>query len=216
MTPAKRSLQVIAAVGVLVLFGLALGCNGFFVDPALTSVVVSPTSGTIGIGKTIQMTAFGTYDDGKRKQIKSGLTWSSSATGIAPIDVNSGIATGSSAGTTTITGEAQGLSGTATLSVVPSGITSIKITPVSASIKQGTTQQFTATAQDGTDVTSIVTWASSDTTDVTITNGSGGSGGGLAPSVTTITSNLSVTISATLVTDTGTVQNSVPLNVTVN
>jgi thiamine pyrophosphokinase len=214
MTPAKRSLQVIAAVGVLVLFGLALGCNGFFVDPTLTSVVVSPTSASIGIKKTIQMTAFGTYDDGSRKQIKSGLVWSTSDSTIASIDPNSGIATAVAVGSATITGEAQGLSGTGTITVVPSGITSIIVKPVSASIKQGTTQQFTATAQDGTDVTSIVTWASNDTTDVTITNGSGGTGGGLASSISTITTNVTVTISASLQTDTGTVQSTATLIVT--
>src|SRR3974390_383178 len=158
MMPAKRSLQVIAAVGVLVLFGLALGCNGFFVDPTLTSVVVSPTSASIGVGKTIQMTAFGTYDDGKRNQIKSGLTWSTSSAGVANIDINSGIATGISAGTATITGEAQGLSGTGTLTVVPSGITSLRISPTTISIRSTQSTKFTAFDQNNVDRSDIVTW----------------------------------------------------------
>lgn len=211
MMPAKRSLQVIAAVGVLVLFGLALGCNGFFVDPTLTSVVVSPTSASMGIGKTIQMTAFGTYDDGKRNQIKSGLVWSTSDATIASIDATSGIATGIAAGSATITGEAQGLSGTATLTIVPSGIVSIIISPVSASITTGTSKNFTATDQSGHDITQLVTWSSSDTTIVTITNATNGSGAGVATSQGPTGT---VQITATITTDTGTVTKSVPLNVT--
>jgi hypothetical protein len=210
MKSGKQALRIAAAVSVLIVFALGIGCNGFFVDPTLTSVVVSPTSASIGLKKTVQMTAFGTYDDGSRKQIKSGLVWSTSDGTIAGIDASSGIATGVSVGTATITGEAQGLSGTATISVVPSGITSITITPISASIRVGTTQPFTAKAQDGTDVTQIVTWTSSNTTDVTITNATNGSGGGIASALVAG----SVTITASLTTDTGTVSNSVPLIVT--
>lgn len=209
MRAARTRLQVIEAVVVLSLFVLSVGCNGFFVDPTLTSVVVSPASAAVGIGKTVQMTAFGTYDDGSRKQINSGLTWSVNPTGIANIGVSSGIATGSSVGSTTITGEAQGISGTATLTVVPSGITSIRITPATASIKQGSSQQFTCLDQNGVDRSSLATWSSSDTTDVTIDST------GLATSISTLTTPIQVTITATLQTDTTTLTATATLNVTV-
>jgi uncharacterized protein YjdB len=211
MRPAKHTLQVTGAAAIVVLFILSVGCNGFFVDPTLTSVTVSPVNPAVAIKKTVQLSAFGTYDDGSRKTITSGVAWSSSAPTVATIDQNSGIATGVSAGTTTITASDQGLSGTATLTVVPSNVTAIIISPTSASIPFGTTQQFTAKSQDGvTDLTSLVTWSSNDTTDVTI---SSGTGGGLATSITTLANTINVTITASLQTDTGTVTNSVQLTV---
>jgi len=207
MRPARTRLQVIEAMVVLSLFVMSVGCNGFFVDPTLTSLVVSPATATVGISKTIQMTAFGTYDDGTRKQVSSGLNWTSSTTGVASIGLTSGVATGSSAGSTTITGEAQGITGTATLTVVPSGITSIKVNPSTASITQGQSKQFTCLDQNGVDRSTLCTWSSSDTTDVTIDST------GLAQSVSTLTAPIQVTITATLQTDVATLTSKATLTV---
>jgi hypothetical protein len=198
---------VLEAAIVLSLFVLSVGCNGFFVDPTLTSITISPSSATVGINKTIQMTAFGTYDDGSRKQVNSGLNWSSSSTGVATIGLTSGVATGSSAGSTTITGEAQGITGTATLTVVPSGITSIRIDPTTATIKQNGSQKFSCLDQNGVDRSSLATWSSSDTTDVTVDST------GNATSVSTLTSTIQVTITATLQTDTSTLTATATLTV---
>jgi len=205
MIPAKGTFQVIATIAVLVLFGLSVGCNGFFVDPTLTSIAVSPTTPAVTVGKTIQLSAFGTYDDGSRKSITSGVDWSSGTPTVASIDSKSGIATGVTAGSTTITASSQGLSGSASMTVLPSSVTSITITPTTQSIKQGGSQQFTAMAQDGTDITNIVTWTSSDTTQVTI------SSSGLASSIGTVTAPTSITITATITTDAGTVNKTATL-----
>jgi hypothetical protein len=198
---------VIEAMVVLSLFVMSVGCNGFFVDPTVTSLVVSPATATVGISKTIQMTAFGTYSDGTRKQVSSGLNWTSSTTGVASIGLTSGVATGASAGSTTITGEAQGITGTATLTVVPSGITSIKVNPSTASIKQGASQQFMCLDQNGVDRSTLCTWSSNDTTDVTIDST------GVAQSVSTLTAPVLVTITATLQTDVATLTSTAKLTV---
>ena len=195
MRTARTKLQVIQAIVVLSLFVLSVGCNGFFVDPTLTSLVISPATASVGLNKTIQMSAFGTYDDGSRKTVTSGLNWTSSTPAVATIGLTSGIATGASAGSTTITGEAQGITGTATLTVVPSGITSIRINPTSASVAAQGNQQFTLLDQNGVDRSSLATWSSSDTTNVTI------SSTGLAQSITAPTTPIQVTITATLQTD---------------
>jgi trimeric autotransporter adhesin len=212
MRPVRSKLQVIEAAIVCSLFVLSVGCNGFFVDPTLTSIVVSPVNPAVATNKTVQLTAFGTYDDGSRKTITSGVAWSSSSPSVSTIDQNTGIATGLTAGTTTITASDQGLSGTTTLTVVPSGITSITVTPTNASILVGSTQQYKAVAQDNTDVTQLVSWTSSDTTQVTITNASGGTGAGLASSIGSTATTVNIT--ATLSTDTGTIVKTVPLIVT--
>jgi hypothetical protein len=207
MKSGKQALRIAATLSVLLVFALGVGCNGFFVDPTLTSLVVSPTNPTIGVNKTLQMTAFGTYDDGTRKQVNSGLNWTSSTPGVATIGLTSGVATGSTAGTTTITGEAQGITGTATLTVVPSGITSIRINPVTASVAAQGQQKFSCLDQNGVDRSTLCTWSSSDTTDVTIDNT------GLATSITAPTTPVVVTITATLQTDVTTLTATAKLNV---
>jgi hypothetical protein len=99
-----------------VLIGLAFGasCNGFFVDPTLTSITISPTSPQVEVGKTQQLSVFGTYDDGSRKQVKSGVNWSTVPPGIVSIDPTTSIMTGVAVGTTQLTADAQGLNATAT------------------------------------------------------------------------------------------------------
>jgi len=48
-----------ATVPILLTLALALGCNGFFVDPVLTGVTGGPAV-TIHTGNTVQMSAVGT------------------------------------------------------------------------------------------------------------------------------------------------------------
>jgi hypothetical protein len=100
----------------VVLIGLAFGasCKGFFVDPTLTSITISPTAPQVEVGKTLQLSVFGTYDDGSRKQVKSGVNWSTSPTGIVTIDPTTSLMHGDAVGTTQITADAQGLNATAT------------------------------------------------------------------------------------------------------
>ena len=117
---------------------------------------------------------------------------------MATIGLTSGVATGASAGTTTITVEAQGITGTASLTVVPSGITAIRLSPTTATIQPNTTQKFTCLDQNGVDRSTLCQWSSSDTTNVTIASD------GTATSITTPRSQIQVTITATLQTDTTT------------
>lgn len=60
------------AVGILSLLFLAgaVACNGFFIDPVLTTVAVGPQA-TIAQGAIVQMSAVGTYNDGSSRNITS-------------------------------------------------------------------------------------------------------------------------------------------------
>ena len=157
-----------------VLTGLAFGasCNGFFVDPTLTSIVISPTAPQVEVGKTQQLSVFGTYDDGSRKQVKSGVNWSTVPPGIVSIDPKTSIMTGIAVGTTQITADAQGLNSTATgtaFSII-TGLTVCTGTfdtgtcPAATLIVHTTsssTQDYYAKGTiDGvtTDVTTVATW----------------------------------------------------------
>jgi trimeric autotransporter adhesin len=129
----------------LATLALAISCHGFFVNPTLTSIAISPTAPQVQQGKTVQLQAFGTFDDGTRNQIKTGVSWSSDTSTIATIDTNTGILTGVSTGTSTITASAQALSSTATATVFLV-ITSITIDPTSASVANGGLIDFTVSA----------------------------------------------------------------------
>ena len=74
--------------------------------PTLVSITISPDNPSITEGSTQQFTVTGTYSDGT-SQVLTDVTWSSSLTTIATIDVN-GLATGVTVGSTTITANSGG------------------------------------------------------------------------------------------------------------
>ncbi|HVJ07398.1 MAG TPA: Ig-like domain-containing protein [Acidisarcina sp.] len=146
-------------------------CKGFFVDPTLSSIAVTPASATVTIGATQQYQAVGTYNDGSTKVISP--VWTSSSPTTATIS-SGGLAKGIAAGTATITATSGGVSGTTSLTVQSAALQSITLAPLNPTISlaKGTTQQFTATGKyaDGTtqDITKTATWTSSVTTTATI------------------------------------------------
>jgi Big-like domain-containing protein len=159
-----------------VVFLLVAGCNGFFVNPTLTTITVGASNGSsfVNVGSTLQMVATGTFNDGSTGTVTA--TWSSSVIGIASVNGSTGLVTGVTPGTATITATSQGISGTAGITVC-GAITSITITPAGQTFPQGTgTVQFTAKDQGGNDITSSVTWNSSNSAVATISNTSGTNG----------------------------------------
>ena len=158
MLSRKKKLQIAAAFAVLLLFAMAVGCTGFFVNPTLTGLTVGP-SATINQGQTVQMTAVGTYNDGSTKTLGSGVYWNSSATNIASIST-SGLVTGISPGTATINASSGAVTGSATVTI-SLDVTAIQVTPITTSIIEGGQQQYKA---EGTyngkqqDISTIVTW----------------------------------------------------------
>jgi hypothetical protein len=150
MPPKKSKLRLTGALAALALLALAVSCRGFFQNPTLTSIAISPTAPQVAINTQLSpaLQVFGTYDDGSRSQVKTGVSWSSSAPTIASVDPNSGVLTGVSLGTATITASAQALSATASATTYLSGISSITVTPTTGTISlAGTsTTPFTFTA----------------------------------------------------------------------
>ncbi|HTT20047.1 MAG TPA: hypothetical protein VMG82_13945 [Candidatus Sulfotelmatobacter sp.] len=66
--------RLITSVLLLLAFALAAAsCNGFFVDPTLTSVSVGPQNLSIQINEQWKMGATGTYSDGSQKTLTSGV-----------------------------------------------------------------------------------------------------------------------------------------------
>jgi phospholipase C len=132
--------------------------------PALVSIALTPVTPAIAVGQQQQFVATGTYTDGSMQNLTGSAIWSSSVTGVATVNAG-GVASGISAGTTTISAVSGSISGATTLTVNPAALVSIVLTPASAVLSRNAQQQFTATGtySDGSkqDVTNSAAWISS-------------------------------------------------------
>ena len=150
------------------------------VNDAINSIMVTPGSANIYPGQTQPYTATATYTSGKTLDITSIAVWSSSNTSAATI-ATGGLASGVAAGTTAITAMFDSVSSPeVTLEVQANIVKSVAVTPVSASIYPGSTQQYIASATysngDIVVVTSSATWSSANTGIATIAPGGLASG----------------------------------------
>ncbi|HSR13590.1 MAG TPA: Ig-like domain-containing protein [Thermodesulfobacteriota bacterium] len=139
------------------------------VTPSSPSVPGTPA------GITLQFSATGTFSDGRSLDMTSQAVWSSSNLSVASIS-GSGLATSVGPGISIISATVQGTAGSTPLVVTSAALTSISVTPVSATLHQGSAQKFTAVGKysDGTsrDITSQVTWRS-DNISVSRVDGTG-------------------------------------------
>jgi plastocyanin len=88
-------------------------------QPTLTTITVTPANQTIGVASTEAYTATGTFSDNSQQNITSQVTWTSSNMAAASI-TSTGLATGVSAGSSTITAALNGISGKTNLTVAGS------------------------------------------------------------------------------------------------
>ncbi len=157
--------------------GAVNGSTGLTVTSggSLVSITVTPANPSIAIGAPQQFAATGNYSDGTHQDLTNSATWTSTAPGVATIN-STGLATGVSAGSTTIQAASGSINGTTGLTVIPNPtLQSIAVTPVNPSIAIGAPQQFTATGtySDGShqDLTSSATWTSTNPAVATIASG---------------------------------------------
>ena len=164
MLSTPRKLQVRVSFAVLLGFAAAVGCNGFFVDPVLTAINVGPAGQQILVGNTLQMQALGTYDQGGvPKDITGKVLWGSGDQIVATVS-KSGLVTGVSMGSATITATSGTVQGSASVQVAQA-VTSIAVTPSSQTVSasSGTPFCLQAIAQPGSvDISSTATWAFAD------------------------------------------------------
>ena len=127
-----------------------------------SGITVSPTSDTIQVGKTVTLKATVSPTNATDKTVR----WSSSAENIAKVS-GSGIVTGVSAGTATITAKTtNGLKAVATITVTSSTIapTGIQLEPETAMIGVSEKLTLTATVLPANATDKSVRWTSSDST----------------------------------------------------
>jgi hypothetical protein len=166
MAITRRKFQVVASLGVLLfLAASAMSCNGFFVDPVLQTITVTPATPGILVGGTQQMTATGIYDDGSQKNITGTSSWNSSDPTVASVTASGGLVQGLTAGTSSIQATNGIVSGSTSVTVSLTGVTSITAAPSSqgVTISSGLPFCLTATAQPGgQDISSTATWTFTD------------------------------------------------------
>ncbi len=137
--------------------------------PPVASVSVSPTSATVLVGQTVQLTA--TPEDANGSAlIGRVVTWASSVPGDATVSA-SGLVTAVAAGTAMLTATSEGQSGTATVTTTAVPVALVTVTPASTSLFVGQTTQLSVTTKDsaGNVLTGrTITWASSSTTVATV------------------------------------------------
>src|SRR5579884_314750 len=174
MSTALRTKAVLA--GILLLLAFAAGC-GWFVDPSLSRVAVTPSiSFLTANGATEQLVATATYSDGTTRNITatSGTTWSSSDPDV--LSVSKGLVSVRSLtnSSTSVTITATNMSSTGTVSNTASVCVGTLCTTTSSavivtctsctsgntvSLSNGTTLMFTAANENGGDLTTEATWS---------------------------------------------------------
>lgn len=202
-------------------FGTLGGATTLNVTGAtLVSLAVTPAGASASVGSSAQLAAVGNYSDGSHQDLTTMAIWSSTDAAIATVsnaEGTSGTVAPLTPGRTTIRAEVALpggalVSGETTLQATPAELTSLVIDAGGESLPLGTTGQVRATGMfgDGSsqDLTSAVTWSSSDPEVAQVSNAAGGSG------KTTPLATGSTTLSATLGTITGTARLTVtPLDI---
>ena len=129
----------------------------------VASVQVTPPSATILTGATQQLSAVARSADGTTLTGRA-LTWTSGAPAVASVSVG-GLVTGLAAGVAIVIASVEGVSATATLTVVLPVIASIVLSPLEPTIAVLGSVQLTASPRDGSGAPlsgRTVTWTSAD------------------------------------------------------
>jgi uncharacterized protein YjdB len=169
-----RKLALTLAFTVFVALAFGPSCQGFFQPNSLVSIAVQPPSPNVVLGQTTTLQAWGTFQDNTRSQITSGVAWTSDTPDVLSINETSGVASGVSLGTATVTAAAQGLSGTASATVYIN-ITGLTVAPNTWTFTGAAGGQnptgFVVMANGNTDVTTSAIFTSSNTTYINCVNG---------------------------------------------
>ncbi|EPW1047447.1 TPA: Ig-like domain-containing protein [Vibrio parahaemolyticus] len=181
------------AVGVATITATATVAGNTWQDTAtlsvtnaiVSSIQVTPANDTTPVGLTKPFTATATFSDNSTRDITadSTLSWSTDNTSIATISNtvgNKGVAKGEAIGSVTITATdtsgPSAVQGTATLDVTEAVITALQVSPPTATVPNGLTQQYTATAilsdNSTQDVTTdpAISWTTNNTAVASISN----------------------------------------------
>jgi trimeric autotransporter adhesin len=167
------------AAGRATITGASEGKNGtsaITVNPIpVATVTISPSSPSVVQHLTTTLTAT-TKDANGNTLTGRTVTWSVTPTSVATIDPTTGVVTGVSAGSATVTAMSETKTGTATLTVTPAPVATVTVAPPSGPLVVGQTVTLSDTVKDahGFVLTGrVVTWSSSNTSKATVDQNTG-------------------------------------------
>jgi uncharacterized protein YjdB len=171
--------------------GLLKASSALTVTPAtVSSIAVTPQNPALAVGGTRQLTVNATYSDASVVNVTSTSTYVS-ATPAAVTVSSSGLSTGVAAGSSLITASFGGKNATTTATVSVVTLSSIAVTPATATVAIGSSAPFVATATysdaSTANITSTASWTSSNTGVATVLST------GVASGVAAGTSNITAT-----------------------
>jgi hypothetical protein len=151
------------------------GSNTLTVLPAkLVSIAVAPATHVLNVGNSQQYLAIGTFDNNTTRDITAVSTFASASPAVATIAASSGMALAKAPGASVISATSGGLSGSATLNVLPAALVSLALTPAATTFQIGATRQLAASAtySDGSvvDVTTNSAFVSATPAAVSVAN----------------------------------------------
>lgn len=113
----------------------------------LVRIALTPSNPTLVRSTSIQLTATGTYDDGRQQDLTQLVTWSSSSPWVVISNAvgSEGLAMGLAADVATITAQLSGKTSTTMLTVTSPTLVSIAVTPRNATLPLMFQQQYVAT-----------------------------------------------------------------------
>jgi hypothetical protein len=169
LTPGLANAIASGSVSVVATYNGFSASTMLAVTPAaLVSVVVTPNLPTLSVGSTLQFTATGTFSDGTSQDLTTMAQWKAGDETVAIVDNSApsqGLATAVGQGTVSVTASLNGVAGSTSATVTPAALVFVSMTPPSATISPGATQQFslvgTYTDNGTQDLTSSANWSSS-------------------------------------------------------
>ena len=165
----------------------------------LTAISVTPNPLAIVLGLKGSLLATGTYQDGTTQDLTTQVAWTvadGTVASVSNVAATAGQVSGLAVGTTTVTAMLASVSGQTTVTVSQAKLTSITVTPATANVTAGVAQPFKATGNfdDGAtlDLTTQVTWTSSNIGVAQVSNAAGSNGvaSSLVAGTATITATL--------------------------
>lgn len=134
----------------------------------LTKFTVEPKDPTVAVGLYQRLRALGTFSDGTTQDLSPVTIWTATdvtGSGVASVDAV-GRVHGKARGQSRIDATYHTSSASVVLDIIGEAVTALTLTPTSATVGKGATQQFTATASlsDGStqEVTALGTWVARD------------------------------------------------------
>jgi hypothetical protein len=175
----NRNRSLIAA-SVLAVFGLAACGDDVSVTPPaenpirITAINVAPQAATVGVGGTQAFSA-SVVTNGGTGTIDLAVSWSSGNTAVATVNATSGVVTGVTIGSTTITATSVAdntVRGSGTINVVaaPNNLTAFNVTPNDVTLGTGATITLVPNVTTVGNPTVTYTYSSSNTSVATVTN----------------------------------------------